>query len=51
MMSVMFKITHNSMQRFSLAEILIMAAMNKIEATQKSSSTTRGSEKIRRELL
>jgi hypothetical protein len=29
---VMFKITHNTVQRFSLAEILLMVAINQMEA-------------------
>jgi hypothetical protein len=29
----MFKITHNTVFRFSLAEILLMAAMNQLEAS------------------
>lgn len=32
---VMFKITHNTIHRFSLAEILLMAAMNQMEAKRK----------------
>jgi hypothetical protein len=28
----MFKITHNTARQFSLAEILLMAAMNQMEA-------------------
>jgi hypothetical protein len=36
MMSIMFKITQNTIHYFSLAEILLMAAMNEIEATQKA---------------
>jgi len=35
-MSVVFKITQNTIHCFSLAEILLMAAMNEIEAKQKS---------------
>jgi hypothetical protein len=30
-----FKITQNTVHRFSLAEILLMAAMNEIEAKRK----------------
>jgi hypothetical protein len=36
MMSMMFKITQNTIHHFSLAETLLMAAMNEIEATQKA---------------
>ena len=35
----MFKITPNTIRRFSLAEILLMAAMNEIEAKRKASAT------------
>jgi hypothetical protein len=35
----MFKIMPNTVHRFSLAEILLMAAMNEIEAKQKASAT------------
>jgi len=31
----MFKITPNTIQRFSLAEILLMAAINQVEAKRK----------------
>jgi hypothetical protein len=31
----MFKITHNTIHRFSFAEILLMAAMNQNEAKRK----------------
>ena len=34
----MFKITENTIHRFSLEEILLMAAMNEIEAKGKSST-------------
>jgi len=37
----------NDAERFSLAEVLIMAAMNKAEAAQKSSATPSGSDKSR----
>jgi hypothetical protein len=36
----MFKITQNTVYRFSLGEILIMAAMNEIEAHRKPSAAT-----------
>jgi hypothetical protein len=36
----MFKITQNTVHRFSLAEILLMAAMNEIAAQQKASAAT-----------
>jgi hypothetical protein len=32
---VMFKITHNTVQLFSLAEVLLMVAINQIEANRK----------------
>jgi len=35
---VMFKITQNTIRRFSLKEILLMAAMNEIEAKRKASA-------------
>ncbi len=35
----MFKITQNTIHRFSLAEILLMAAMNEMEAKRKASDT------------
>jgi len=31
----MFKITHNTVLRFSLAEILLMLAINQVEAQRK----------------
>jgi len=31
----MFKITHNTAHRFSLTEILLMVAINQLEAKQK----------------
>jgi len=37
----MFKITQNTLRYFTLAEVLLMAAMNQVEAKQKVSSTTR----------
>ena len=36
---LMFKITQNTIKGFTLAEILLMAAMNEIEARRKASST------------
>lgn len=36
----MFKITQNTIDYFSLAEILLMAAMNEIEAQQNASAAT-----------
>jgi hypothetical protein len=36
----MFKITQNTVARFSLGEILLMAAMNEIEAQRKASAAT-----------
>jgi len=35
MMSIMFKITRNTIQRFSLEEVLLMAAMNEVEGKRK----------------
>ena len=35
----MFKITQNTIHDFTLAEILLMAAMNEIEAKRKASAT------------
>jgi hypothetical protein len=35
----MFKITQSTIHRFSLAEILLMAVMNEIEAKRKSQAT------------
>jgi len=34
--SVMFKITQNTLRKFTLAEVLLMAAMNQLEAKQKA---------------
>jgi hypothetical protein len=45
MMSIMFKITPNTIHHFSLAEILLMAAMNEIEAKRKASSTVSNPER------
>jgi hypothetical protein len=36
---LMFKITQNTINGFTLAEILLMAAMNEIEAKRKASAT------------
>jgi hypothetical protein len=36
---LMFKITKNTINGFTLAEILLMAAMNEIEAKKKASAT------------
>ena len=36
---LMFKITQDTIKGFTLAEILLMAAMNEIEAKRKASST------------
>ncbi len=38
MRSIMFKITQNTINGFTLAEILLMAAMNEIEAKRKASA-------------
>ena len=35
MISVMFKITQNTVRNFTLAEILLMAAMNELEAKRR----------------
>jgi len=35
----MFKITQNTINGFTLAEILLMAAMNEIEAKRRASAT------------
>ena len=37
MVSVMFKITQNTLRNFTLAEVLLMAAMNQLEAERKAS--------------
>lgn len=34
--AVMFKITQNTLRSFTLAEVLLMAAMNQLEAKQKA---------------
>jgi len=39
MAAVMFKITQNTINRFTFAEILLMAAMNEIEAKRKAPVT------------
>lgn len=49
MMSIMFKITQNTTQHFSLAEILLMAAMNEIEAKLKLSDAQKQSKAISQE--
>ena len=36
MMSVMFKITQNTLRSFTLTEVLLMAAMNQLETKQKA---------------
>ena len=46
MMSFMFKITQNTVHHFSFAEILLMAAMNEIEARRKASAATSRAERI-----
>jgi hypothetical protein len=40
--SVMFKITQNTLRGFTLAEILLMAAMNQLEAKRKAFGNERG---------
>ena len=42
----MFKITQNTIHGFSLAEILLMAAMNEIEATRKPLAAPSNPERI-----
>ena len=42
---LMFKITQNTIKGFTLAEILLMAAMNEIEAKRKASSTVSNPER------
>jgi hypothetical protein len=42
----MFKITHHTIHRFSLAEILLMVAINQIEAKRTDPSTRRRSEGV-----
>ena len=41
MMSVMFKITQNTLRDFTLAEVLLMAAMNELEAKRKVGASKR----------
>jgi len=41
----MFKITQNTINAFTLAEILLMAAMNEIEAKRRASSTVSNPER------
>jgi hypothetical protein len=36
MMSIVFKITQNTFRDFTLAEVLLMAAMNQLEAKRKA---------------
>jgi len=38
----MFKITHKTVHEFSLAEILLMAAMNQLETKRKIAGNERG---------
>jgi hypothetical protein len=40
----MFKITQNTINGFTLAEILLMAAMNEIEAKRKASAMVSNNE-------
>ena len=42
---LMFKITQNTIKAFTLAEILLMAAMNEIEAKRRTSSTASNPER------
>jgi len=39
-MSIMFKITQNTIRQFTLAEILLMAAMNEVDAKQRTFERT-----------
>lgn len=41
----MFKITQNTVNSFTLSEILLMAAMNEIEAKRKACSTVSNPER------
>jgi hypothetical protein len=41
----MFKTTQHTTKGFTLAEILLMAAMNEIEAKRRASSTVSNSER------
>lgn len=41
----MFKITANTIKGFTLAEILLMAAMNEIEAKRKAPATVNNPER------
>jgi hypothetical protein len=36
---VMFKVTQNTLRRFTLAEVLLMVAMNQLEAESKALET------------
>ena len=47
-MPIMFKITQNTTRQFTLAEILLMAAMNEMDAKRKTSGRA---EQARREQL
>jgi hypothetical protein len=47
MVSIMFKITQNTVHHFSFAEILLMTAMNEIEAKRKASATVSNPERTR----
>ena len=40
-MSVMFKITQNTLRSFTLAQVLLMVAINHIEAKQKAGTSER----------
>jgi len=42
MASVMFKITQNTLRGFTLADVLLMAAMNQLEAKCKAFGNERG---------
>jgi hypothetical protein len=42
----MFKITQNTIKSFTLAEILLMAAINEIEAKRKPSAAGSNPERI-----
>ena len=48
MASAMFKITQNTLDYFTFAEVLLMAAVNQVEAKQKVDSVA---EQVRRDQL
>ena len=48
MASAMFKITQNTLDYFTFAEVLLLAAMNQVEAKQKADSVA---EQVRKDQL